>query len=58
MMGPKTIDTIYFEIEVDIVGHETADGTQYEWWASNGDESFSLFETIEEAIADARRKFG
>ena len=58
MMGPKTVDTIYFEIEVDILEWETAGGTQYEWEANTGDESVELFETVEEAMADARRHFG
>lgn len=57
-MGPKTVNTIYFEIQVDILEWETADGTRYEWEANTGNESVVLFETIEEARADARRHFG
>ena len=58
MQEPKIVDSITFEIQIDIIEWETADGTRYEWVTSDAsEESFSLFDTADEAIADARRHF-
>lgn len=41
-----------------IFKHKSHNGFEYDWYLSNGDESYSFFASIEEAVADVERRFG